>query len=89
METETITENITDCHPKGVLEPIILKKRGRKPVQYDSIQEKYKKYNSTYYEKHKNDESIKCELCGGKYKWSNKSHHLLQSKKHIKAISQV
>jgi len=82
METETIIEDIIE----NKMEP---KKRGRKPVQYDSIQEKYKKYNSTYYEKHKNDESIKCELCGGKYKWSNKSHHLLQSKKHIKAINQV
>jgi len=86
---ETIIENKTDSTPLARQEPIILKKRGRKPVQYDSIQEKYKKYNSTYYEKHKNDESIKCELCGGKYKWSNKSHHLLQSKKHLKAVNQV
>jgi hypothetical protein len=69
-------------------EIIEIKKRGRKKVIYENKQEKYKKYNSTYYEKHKNDESIKCELCGGKYKWSNKSHHIKGSKKHLKAISE-
>ena len=42
------------------------------------------KYRKQFYNDHKTglyDKSIICELCGGKYRYSNKTHHM-QSKKH-------
>jgi hypothetical protein len=45
-----------------------------------------KQYNATYYEKHKK-ESIKCDICDGKYSVMNKSHHI-HSKKHIKKLEE-
>jgi hypothetical protein len=53
---------------------------------YETKQIQYKQYNSTHYEKRKNDESIICPLCRGRYKYCNKSHHI-KSKKHIKQLT--
>jgi len=55
----------------------------------DSMIKKYdsKKYYQNFKDKH--NEIIKkkftCELCGGKYTYFNKSHHL-KTKKHLKTV---
>jgi hypothetical protein len=56
-------------------------------VIYETKEEKYKKYNSTHYEKHKKEPSIICEICTGKYKYYNKNHHL-HSKRHLKKVQE-
>ena len=65
-------------------------KRGR-PVGshrafYDSKSDQYRKYNSTHYEKRKFEDSIACNICKGRYRYSNKSHHM-KSIKHIKQLT--
>jgi hypothetical protein len=75
------TDNIENTEIKNE-EVITIKKIGRPKVEYESKQIMYKKYNTTYYETHKNDECTICDVCNGKYKWYNRSHHN-KSKKHI------
>jgi hypothetical protein len=49
----------------------------------DDKEKKYdtKKYYETYKKKKDLNEKIKCDLCGGSYSFSNKTHHI-QTKKH-------
>jgi hypothetical protein len=50
-----------------------------------SKQEKKKIYNQRYINKHKDDPSMVCDVCNGKYTYVNKWHHLA-SKKHKDAL---
>lgn len=43
-----------------------------------------KLYYAEYYQKHRSESHV-CELCGGKYNFSNKSHHLA-SQKHKRMV---
>jgi len=43
-------------------------------------------YNKTFYDNHKSDEHI-CEICNGKYRYYNKTHHY-NTKKHV-AIANI
>lgn len=86
MENLIIKENIENV--ENVENNIIKNKRGRKKVEYGSKTEMYKKYNSTYYEKHKSDEGFVCPVCNGKYRWFNRSHHN-KSKKHLKKLDEI
>lgn len=42
-------------------------------------QEERKEYNISYYQKRKGENYV-CDLCGGSYKYCNKSHHLSTNK---------
>lgn len=47
--------------------------------------EKYKQYNRTYYAKHKGDGPNVCDICFGKYTFTNKSHHE-NTERHLVAL---
>ncbi len=57
--------------------------KNKQPLTHDK-----NAYKRAYYEKHKNDyyiEIFTCELCGGQYKRTNKSHHY-KSRRHRELV---
>ena len=54
------------------------------------MQKSNKEYSSKFYEKHKEEIKEKkiCEICGGKYDYTNKSHHN-KTKKHIHSVQLI
>lgn len=62
------------------MENVIINSEGKK--KYDN-----KKYYQKFKEKHQNElkESITCDICGGSYKYFNKSIHI-KTKKHLKKL---